>query len=173
MDLLNVDFAPGHVAFIYQESLLMELQKSGKAGYLVDVPELKEARPFLLLESDRNESTWVALTTKPGKGYRYKINRTQKKGSDKRFNNRDSYVFHDKLLRGPLCAFTSCVTRHDYHIRRITECELNKVRQAVLNYPHSVPEKQTRGNQYFLVEQTVEPLLSLAVLAQLQSLLAS
>ena len=173
MDHLNIDFTPGHVAFIHQESLLMELQKLGKAGYLVNVPMLKESRPFLLLEADGYDTTWVPLTTKQGKGYKYKINRTQKKGSDKRFNNRDSYVFHDRLLRGPLCAFTSCVTRGNYHSRHITMSELNKVRQAVLNYPQSVPEQQIRFNQYFLVEQTVEPLLSLAVLAQLQSLLAS
>ena len=172
MDDLNIDFTPGHVALIQPNLLLMELQKSGNAGYLADGRKLKDSRFFLLLESDGYNTIWVPLTTKKGKGY--KINPTQKKSGDECFLTRDSYVFSTKnLLYGPLGAFTSSVKKNDYHKRCITKCELRKVRKAVLPYSRSVSEQKGIVNHYSQDGRTVEPLLGLAVLAQLQSRLAS
>ena len=70
MDDLNIDFTPGHVALIQPNLLLMELQKSGNAGYLADGRKLKDSRFLLLLESDGYNTIWVPLTTKKGKGYK-------------------------------------------------------------------------------------------------------
>ena len=171
MDDLNIDFTPGHVALIQQKRLLMELLKSGNAGYLAGVKDLKDVRPFLLLESDGYKTTWVPLTTKKGRGY--KINPTQKKGSDELFLTRDSYVFSANLLSGPLCAFASSVMQNDYHNRRISKVELVKVREAVHHYSRSISEQQRSVNHYSQVGRTVEPLLGPEVLAQLQIRLGS
>ena len=163
----NTVYSPGHVALIQQNILLKKLREVGDAGYLSRVERLKRYRPFLLLQSDGDTSTWVPLFSKQNGG-KLRIDPNQKLGTDSKFLHRESFILVTRFLTGPICLFTSSIRPNDYLRRRVSTKELEKIQEVMRGQNPSISHGYVRSNQFIRCNKTVEPLLCPETFAQLR-----
>lgn len=100
------EFCPGLVVF-------MDPEKA--RGYEASGPcNVRGVHPFVCLSEANDMCVFVALTSKPGRPRRFRLDRQYKHGHD-RWVGRDAYLYgRDQWLEGPLHAFQEASADTEY-----------------------------------------------------------